>query len=145
MLCFPPRSQRSADSWSPGSKDDAEAKDAPVNALRRLERGPRRAPSTAGSSTRSSDGDRGEKLEHLGVLRELKCPGVLVEPAFISSDAEGARLATPAFRDAIAAALFAGIQDYARRGQGAAPGAGEGRRTAGARAAARSRRAPTGP
>ena len=59
------------------------------------------------------DGDRGEKFEHLGALRGLKCPGVLVEPAFLSSDVEGARLATPAYRDAIAAAIVAGIQDYA--------------------------------
>jgi hypothetical protein len=58
-------------------------------------------------------GDRGEKLEHLGVLRSLKCPGVLVEPAFLSSDAEGARLATPEFRDKIASAILAGIEDYA--------------------------------
>jgi hypothetical protein len=41
------------------------------------------------------DGDRGEKFEHLAVLRGLNCPGVLVEPAFISSDVEGARLARP--------------------------------------------------
>jgi seryl-tRNA(Sec) selenium transferase len=38
---------------------------------------------------------------------------VLVEPAFISSDVEGARLETAAYRDQIAAAILAGIQDYA--------------------------------
>jgi N-acetylmuramoyl-L-alanine amidase len=58
-------------------------------------------------------GDRGEKLEHLGVLRSLKCPGVLVEPAFLSSEVEGGRLATPEFRDTIASAILAGIEDYA--------------------------------
>jgi N-acetylmuramoyl-L-alanine amidase len=58
-------------------------------------------------------GDRGEKFEHLGVLRGLRCPGVLVEPAFLSSDAEGARLAAAAYRESIARAIFEGIEDYA--------------------------------
>jgi N-acetylmuramoyl-L-alanine amidase len=112
VLYFPARSQRSADSWSPGGNDNAESKDAPVNAFDAWNT------ILAGALHRRildalHDGDRGEKLEHLGVLRGLKCPGVLVEPAFISSDAEGAKLATPEFRDAIAAAVFAGIQDYA--------------------------------
>lgn len=112
VLCFPPRSQRSADSWSPGSKDNAESKDAPVNGFDAW------SAILAGTLHRRvldalHDGDRGEKLEHLGVLRELRCPGVLVEPAFISSDSEASKLQTPAFRDVIAAALFSGIQDYA--------------------------------
>jgi N-acetylmuramoyl-L-alanine amidase len=113
ILYFPARSQRSADSWSPGSKDNAENKDAPANQFDAWNA------ILAGCLHRRildalHNGDRGEKLEHLGVLRELKCPGVLVEPAFISSDSEAAKLETPAFRDAIAAAVFAGIEDYAR-------------------------------
>jgi len=112
VLCFPPRSQRSADSWSPGSRDNAEARDAPVNGFDAW------SSVLAGALHRRvldalRDGDRGEKLEHLAVLRDLRCPGVLVEPAFISSDAEAAKLGTAAFRDSIAAAVFAGIQDYA--------------------------------
>ena|ERR1017187_371846 len=112
ILYFPPRSQRSAESWSPGRKDDAESKDAPVNAFDEWS-------SVLGGFLHRRvldalhDGDRGEKFEHLGVLRGLKCPGVLVESAFISSDAEGAKLATQEFREAIAGALFAGIRDYA--------------------------------
>lgn len=112
VLSFPPRTQRSADSWSPGGKDDAENKDSPINAFDAWN-------TILGGDLHRRiidalhDGDRGEKLEHLGVLRGLKCPGVLVEPAFISSDAEGAKLATTEFRQAIAAALFAGIMDYA--------------------------------
>ncbi|HEY1765138.1 MAG TPA: N-acetylmuramoyl-L-alanine amidase [Opitutaceae bacterium] len=112
VLCFPPSSQRSADAWGAESKDNSEKKDSPVNAF------------NAWSSILASalhrrllealhDGDRGEKLEHLGVLRGLNCPGVLVEPAFVSSDVEGARLSTPAYRETIAEALFAGVQDYA--------------------------------
>ncbi|HVW22592.1 MAG TPA: N-acetylmuramoyl-L-alanine amidase [Opitutaceae bacterium] len=58
--------------------------------------------------------DRGEKLMHLAVLRDLDCPGILVESAFISNDAEARRAAEPAFRQQIAEALLAGIQRYAR-------------------------------
>jgi len=113
VLCFPPRSQRSAESWRPGHSDDSEGKVSPVNAFDAWNA------ILAGALHRRvldalHDGDRGEKLEHLGVLRELGCPGVLVEPAFISSDSEAAKLATPEFREAIAAALFAGIGDYAQ-------------------------------
>ncbi len=122
VLCFPPRSQRSAEAWSPGSKDDSESRESPVNAFDGWNA------VLAGSLHRRvldalRDGDRGEKYEHLGVLRDLRCPGVLVEPAFISSDAEGSRLAAPEFREAIAAALFAGIGDYAQviRAQHPAP------------------------
>ena len=112
LLLFPPKTQRSADSWSPGKKDDAQATDEPINA--------NNAWNTvlAGPLHRRlldalRDGDRGEKFEHLRALRGLKCPGVLVEPAFLSSDTEGARLAAPAYRDTIATAIVAGIQDYA--------------------------------
>jgi N-acetylmuramoyl-L-alanine amidase len=112
IMLFPPRSQRSANSWSPGQKSDAEEVAAPVNSFNAWNS------MLAGSLHRRlldtlKTGDRGEKFEHLGVLRGLKCPGVLVESAFLSSDAEAVRLATPAYRDTIAAAILAGIQDYA--------------------------------
>jgi N-acetylmuramoyl-L-alanine amidase len=113
VMLFPPRSQRSTDSWSLGHTTDAEGKASPVNAFDRWNT------ILAGSLHRSlleaiRDGDRGEKFEHLAVLRGLRCPGVLVEPAFISSGVEGAKLETPAFRDKVAAAIFAGIQGYAQ-------------------------------
>lgn len=57
--------------------------------------------------------DRGYKHRRLAVLRTLKCPGVLVEAAYLSNDAEARRLATPEFRQKIAGALADGIQDYA--------------------------------
>jgi N-acetylmuramoyl-L-alanine amidase len=57
--------------------------------------------------------DRGEKLKHLAVLRGLECPGILVESAFLSNDAEARRAATPAFRQQIAEAMLAGINAYA--------------------------------
>jgi N-acetylmuramoyl-L-alanine amidase len=58
--------------------------------------------------------DRGEKIAHWGVLRPLNCPGILVESAFLSNDAEAHRIADPAFRQQIAEAMAAGIRDYAR-------------------------------
>ncbi len=111
VMEFPSRNQRSTDSWSPGKRDDSESGEAPINTY---------APwnTVLGSILHRHlletlhTGDRGEKFEHLAVLRGLICPGVLVEPAFLSSDSEGGRLATPAFRDTIAAAIFDGIQDY---------------------------------
>jgi N-acetylmuramoyl-L-alanine amidase len=111
VMSFPPPSQRSTESWSPGYRDDAESKASPVNAFDAW------SAVLGGALHRSlldslHDGDRGEKFEHLAVLRGLRCPGVLVEPAFISSDVEGARLETAAYRDQIAAAILAGIQDY---------------------------------
>jgi N-acetylmuramoyl-L-alanine amidase len=112
VMSFPPRTQRSTESWSPGYRDDAEPRASPVNAFDAW------SAVLGGALHRSlldelRDGDRGEKFEHLAVLRGLKCPGVLVEPAFISSDVEGARLETPAFRDRIAAAILAGVEEYA--------------------------------
>jgi N-acetylmuramoyl-L-alanine amidase len=112
LLEFPPRTQRSTNSWSPGEKNDAEQASSPVNGFNAWNT------VLAGSLHRRvldalKTGDRGEKFEHLGVLRGLKCPGVLVESAFLSSDSEAERLAKPAYRDVIAAAILAGIQDYA--------------------------------
>ena len=111
VMSFPSRNQRSTDSWSPGKRDDSESGEAPINAFGAWN-------TVLGSILHRHlletlhSGDRGEKFEHLAVLRGLFCPGVLVEPAFLSSDAEGARLATPAYRDTIAGAIFDGIQDY---------------------------------
>ncbi len=57
--------------------------------------------------------DRGYKHRRLAVLRTLQCPGVLVEAAYLSNDAEARRLATVEFRQKIAVALADGIQNYA--------------------------------
>jgi N-acetylmuramoyl-L-alanine amidase len=111
VFSFSPRTQRSTDSWSAGAKDDAESKEAAVNGF------------DAWSAVLSGavhrrvidalrDGDRGEKIAHWGVLRDLRCPGILVESAIISSDKEGALLKSPEFRDKIAEAIFEGIHDY---------------------------------
>jgi N-acetylmuramoyl-L-alanine amidase len=56
--------------------------------------------------------DRGFKRGRWGVLRQLKCPGVLVECGYLSNDAEASRIATPAWRQKIAEALADGVQNY---------------------------------
>ena len=56
--------------------------------------------------------DRGEKLEHLGVLRPLPVPGVLVEAGFISNDEEATKLASSSYQDRVARALARGIDEY---------------------------------
>ncbi len=56
--------------------------------------------------------DRGWKHARQAVLRMLDCPGVLVECAYLSNDAEARRVATPEFRQQIAEALATGLQNY---------------------------------
>jgi N-acetylmuramoyl-L-alanine amidase len=112
VLTFPPRTQRSTDSWSKAGANDAEAEEVPgnhYNAWNTI---------LAGAVHRHlvdtlKNPDRGEKLAHLAVLRGIRCPAVLVESAMLSSDKEGALLKTPEFRDKIAQAVFEGIEDYA--------------------------------
>lgn len=57
--------------------------------------------------------DRGQKLMHLGTLRGLACPGLLVECGFLTSEAEARKIATPGYRQKIAEAIAAGVRDYA--------------------------------
>ncbi len=56
--------------------------------------------------------DRGFKRGRLHVLRFIECPGALVECAYLSSDAEARRVATPEFREQIARALADGLKNY---------------------------------
>lgn len=57
--------------------------------------------------------DRGYKRARFSVLRFITCPGALVECAYLSSDAEARLAATPEYRQKIAQALAAGLQNYA--------------------------------
>ena len=57
--------------------------------------------------------DRGLKHARWGVLRMLNCPGVLIECAYLSNVTEARRVATPEYREKIAEALDAGLQNYA--------------------------------
>lgn len=112
IYTFPPQLQRSTKSWSPGGNNDAENEAAPANrcdhwnvvlaqAIHRRFVGDLKA------------FDRGKKLYHLGVLRSLQCPGVLLECGFLTSYLEAKKIETPAYREKLAAALTAGIRDYA--------------------------------
>ena len=112
VFTFAPQFQRSTNSWSPLEPDDTERELSPGNyydAWNSL---------LAHSLHRELlDGlktfDRGKKIAHLGVLRGLDCPGVLVESGFLSNDEEARKIATPAYRQEIAAALASGIEAYA--------------------------------
>ncbi|WP_404425764.1 N-acetylmuramoyl-L-alanine amidase [Nibricoccus sp. IMCC34717] len=111
VYAFTPQFQRSTDAWSRPSADDTEDEASPVNAHnhwnfllahkihRRL-------------LLQLRAEDRGQKLAHFGVLRKLQCPGILVEAGFLSNDAEARRIGTPEYRQQIAHAIAAGIQDY---------------------------------
>ena len=57
--------------------------------------------------------DRGYKRYRLAVLRPLQCPGVLVEAAYLSNEAEARRVATPEFRQQVAESLAEGVANYA--------------------------------
>lgn len=56
--------------------------------------------------------DRGYKRARWAVLRFVECPAGYIEAAFLSNDAEAARIGTPAFRQEIAEAIADGVQDY---------------------------------
>ena len=111
VYTFAPQSQNSTNAWGPGQKPDAESTVASANAFDHwnvvLAQALHRE-----LLDRLKAPDRGKKLMHLAVLRPLKCPGVLVECGFLTSEAEARRIATPAYRQQIAEALHAGIRGY---------------------------------
>ena len=115
VYTFPPEYQRSTDSWS-SHEDDSEPNQrfaAPAPANRNDHWNVVFAHAMHRELLRYlHTDDRGEKLRHLGVLRPQNCPGILVESAFLSNDAEAMRVATPAFRQQIAEAMLAGIRAY---------------------------------
>lgn len=114
VYTFPPARQHAAAWWGAGRKEDPhfETSDEPINRFdhwnvvlaqalhRRLVR-------DLGAV------DRGKKLMHLGVLRGLQCPGVLIECGFLTSEVEARKIGTPAYRQKIAEAIAAGVRDYA--------------------------------
>ena len=110
VFTFAPQFQRSADAWGAG-KDDTEALPAPVN----------RFDSASVACAHAIHGalvkelkveDRGQKIAHWGVLRPLNCPGVLIEPGFLSNDDEGRKIGTPEYRQRIAETIARGVDAY---------------------------------
>ncbi len=59
--------------------------------------------------------DRGLKRARFAVLRDLNCPGVLVEGGFLSNPTEAERLKTAEARDKLADALVEGILLYQKK------------------------------
>lgn len=57
--------------------------------------------------------DRGLKRFRYLVLREVNCPAVLVEAAFLSNDAEARRVGSAAYRQRLAESLLAGLRNHA--------------------------------
>lgn len=58
--------------------------------------------------------DRGVKCANFAVLRDLKCPGILVECGFFTNPAEAALIATSNRRDQLAIGIAEGVLAYAR-------------------------------
>jgi N-acetylmuramoyl-L-alanine amidase len=109
VFTFTLPSQRSDESWS-GRKDDRETA-SPVNRFDAWSQVLAECIHRQVLGSLHTE-DRGQKTKHLAALRGLNCPAILVESAFLSNDAEGALVATPAFRTRLAEALLAGIRDY---------------------------------
>ncbi len=56
--------------------------------------------------------DRGVRHARFHVLRDIKIPAVLVEAGFLSDPAEGARIATPAYRQQLGRAIAQAVGSY---------------------------------
>ncbi|TVR48260.1 MAG: N-acetylmuramoyl-L-alanine amidase [Puniceicoccaceae bacterium] len=58
--------------------------------------------------------DRGLRRARFTVLRDLECPGVLLEGGFLSNRQEARLIATPGYRERLAEAVREGVLDYFR-------------------------------
>jgi N-acetylmuramoyl-L-alanine amidase len=113
IFTFAPQYQRSTNSWSPAAPDDSERERSPVNRFDPwssvLAHGVHRE-----LLSQLKTFDRGKKIAHLGMLRGLECPAVLVESGFLSNDEEARKISTAAYRQKIAEAMADGVSDYAK-------------------------------
>jgi N-acetylmuramoyl-L-alanine amidase len=120
VYTFAPKNQHSTGWWSLGTKHDPhlETTDMPVNRFDHWSVTLAHAIHRRFVTDLKSF-DRGKKIAHLGVLRQLECPGVLVECGFLTSQVEARKIATAPHRQRIAEAIAAGIRDYAAHGDAA--------------------------
>jgi N-acetylmuramoyl-L-alanine amidase len=58
--------------------------------------------------------DRGIKRARFVVIRDITIPGVLIEGGFLSNDYDARLIATPAYREAMAASILQAVQNYRR-------------------------------
>lgn len=58
--------------------------------------------------------DRGVKRARFGVLKNLNCPGILLESAFLSNSEECHKLKSPLYREKLAKCIAKGVVDYDR-------------------------------
>ena len=58
--------------------------------------------------------DRGVKFARFAVLRDIRCPGALVEVGFVSNRSDEANLGSAAYQDKLARGIAAGILNYHR-------------------------------
>ena len=56
--------------------------------------------------------DRSVRRARFAVLREAEMPSILVESGYLTHPAEGKKIADPAYRKQIAAAIVKGILNY---------------------------------
>lgn len=119
VFTFAPKNQHAGEWWSVGKKFDPhlETVDMPVNKFDHWSVVLAQAIHRRFVVDLKSF-DRGKKLAHWGVLRQLNCPGVLIECGFLTSADEAKKIATPAHRQKLAIAIAAGIRDYAAIGDG---------------------------
>lgn len=119
VFTFAPRNQHAVEWWSLGRKSDPhlETRDMPVNRFDHWSVVLAQALHRRFVVDLKSF-DRGKKIAHWGVLRQLNCPGVLIECGFLTSAAEARKIATASHRQKLATAIAAGIRDYAAAGEG---------------------------
>ena len=56
--------------------------------------------------------DRGVKRARFAVLKDIYCPGILIEGGFVSNAQEGRQIGSRNYRDKIAQAIVDGISSY---------------------------------
>ena len=56
--------------------------------------------------------DRGLKRARFAVLRDLECPGVLIEGGYLSNETEARKIATPEWRQKLAQSIADGVTGY---------------------------------